>query len=696
MVRVVIILLALGVLVLEGYRPFLSFLDDVEAWHLTIVQRLVHQDRYNSGIDIVAVDDKTRATQEARNFLGQEPIKRSAFGYVIRFMNRAKAKYVMLDYQFVAGRDFRFPESDQLFADAITASTIPVASALFNELNPNSDYSIGRIPSSIQAQSLNITGDIRGIGHTTSNWTIPPLDFVLDTPMRFNSAKSLLADRSQTIRFHIPVDVLGGRVYPTVPMAMALNGNQALTIVPRQGVVINGRFIDYHGQPFPVIRWYGNANPSGQSTAHTKAQFGPLTQQLASWWQRWSPYKQQDAHHRHTVYPQYSIWDVVRTEIQLECNENPRLTACAHIKPVPPQDQVKPAWFKNRYVFVGKTATNSNADSHQSIYGVTHYPGVYIQANILDNYLHNEFVKPSPGYYPWVAAVFMALVAIIVCMRLPILYSVFIVLFLGSFYAWWSQWVYIHHNLWLNWTYPTLSLAISFVVAIILKYLSAEKRKQQLRYAFAKYVSAGVMQSIERNPRQISLGGQRKELTILFTDIRGFTAFSENNEPEVVQSCLTEYFSVMNGIILNEYQGSINKLIGDAIMAYWGFPVDTGDSAYLAVSAGLKMKTAMETWQSDPTKPPFKIGIGINTGDAVIGNVGSQDFMDFTVIGDAVNLASRLESLNKTYGTTMIISEATYLRVKDRVEARFLGEATVKGKEESVRIYEPLRLLDVT
>jgi adenylate cyclase len=161
----------------------------------------------------------------------------------------------------------------------------------------------------------------------------------------------------------------------------------------------------------------------------------------------------------------------------------------------------------------------------------------------------------------------------------------------------------------------------------------------------------------------------------------------------VVQTFLTQYFSTMNKIIMQNYQGSINKLIGDAIMAYWGFPLDNEDHAFLAVSAAMSMRQAMLDWRKETDKLPINIGIGINTGEAVIGNVGSEEFMDFTVIGDAVNVASRLEGINKEYGTTIIISRATYEKVKDRIQVRSLGWAELKGKDGQIEVFEPLHYL---
>lgn len=166
----------------------------------------------------------------------------------------------------------------------------------------------------------------------------------------------------------------------------------------------------------------------------------------------------------------------------------------------------------------------------------------------------------------------------------------------------------------------------------------------------------------------------------------------DRNPPEVVQRFLSDYFSMMNGIILHDYRGSINKLIGDAIMAYWGFPLADEDHAFLAVSAALAMRDILRVWRNDPSKPPIHIGIGVNTGDAVIGHVGSEDFMDFTVIGDAVNVAARLEQLTKDYDASIIISADTYEKVKDRIHARPLGRVRLRGREAETEIFEVLEL----
>ena len=199
-----------------------------------------------------------------------------------------------------------------------------------------------------------------------------------------------------------------------------------------------------------------------------------------------------------------------------------------------------------------------------------------------------------------------------------------------------------------------------------------------------------------RHPEKIALGGAKREITIFFSDIRGFTTLSEALSPEELVKLLNEYLSTMTEIII-ECKGTIDKYMGDAIMAFWGAPVDLEDHAYYACVASLiqmdKLAQLQASWKQR-NLPSIDIGIGLNTGSAVVGNMGSSQRMDYTCMGDTINLGSRLEGSNKTYGTNIIISEYTFERVKDRVYARELDLVQVKGKTHPVRIYELIGLID--
>ena len=201
-----------------------------------------------------------------------------------------------------------------------------------------------------------------------------------------------------------------------------------------------------------------------------------------------------------------------------------------------------------------------------------------------------------------------------------------------------------------------------------------------------------VINELMTDPSRLKLGGQRKELSILFSDIRDFTSISEKMDPEELTHFLGEYFSRMTAVVL-EHRGVVDKYIGDAVMAFWGAPVPEKNHAKQAVATALVMAAELKKLNEENKQkgwPEIKIGIGINSGEVVVGNMGSEKRFDYTVIGDNVNLASRLEGLNKTYQTSILISESTADEVKNLFTLRELGVTQVKGRQAAVKIFEVL------
>ncbi|MCX8000155.1 MAG: adenylate/guanylate cyclase domain-containing protein, partial [Leptospiraceae bacterium] len=251
-----------------------------------------------------------------------------------------------------------------------------------------------------------------------------------------------------------------------------------------------------------------------------------------------------------------------------------------------------------------------------------------------------------------------------------------------------------------DWIIPLPSLLISLVTIFVsitgYKILTEEENVKYIRNTFSKFVSQDVVNELLKDPDKIALGGARREITVFFSDVRGFTTLSESLTPEELVQLLNEYLSVMTDIII-ELKGTIDKYMGDAIMAFWGAPVPLEEHAYYACVASikqvLKLKELQESWKQR-NLPTIDIGIGLNTGPAVVGNMGSSHRMDYTCMGDTVNLGSRLEGSNKMYGTRIIMSEYTYERVKDKVYARELDLVQVKGKTHPVRIYELIGLVN--
>ena len=211
----------------------------------------------------------------------------------------------------------------------------------------------------------------------------------------------------------------------------------------------------------------------------------------------------------------------------------------------------------------------------------------------------------------------------------------------------------------LNLVYPPLAMFLTYAAVVCYRVIFEQGQARALRGVLGQYLSPSVVAHVTRDPESLKLGGDQREMTVLFSDIRGFTSFSETLEPEELVHLLNEYLTVMSDIIF-KYDGTIDKYMGDAIMAFWGAPEHQPDHATLACRAALDMVTALEQLNaSGPTRAARRsaMGIGINTGQMKVGNMGSNSRFDYTVMGDSVNLGSRLEGLNKEYGTTLIVSK---------------------------------------
>ncbi len=241
-----------------------------------------------------------------------------------------------------------------------------------------------------------------------------------------------------------------------------------------------------------------------------------------------------------------------------------------------------------------------------------------------------------------------------------------------------------------------LERAYGQIKGFAFKAVLAQKREQKIRNIFQKYVPKDVIERFFQNPEGM-LVGENRNLSILFSDIRSFTTISESMKPDELVNSLNRYFQAMVEIIMDRHKGIVDKYIGDAIMALFGAPVMHEDDALASVMAGLEMREALDAFnqrQKAGGFPEFHTGVGINFGEVTVGNIGTEKKMDYTVIGDNVNLASRLEGLTKQYHQGIIISESLYEQVKDKVPCRLLDLVTVKGKTKGIKIYSVSRTLE--
>jgi len=344
----------------------------------------------------------------------------------------------------------------------------------------------------------------------------------------------------------------------------------------------------------------------------------------------------------------------------------------------------------NKILMVGPFSKGIAEDEKTTPYGLMF--GVEIHANALNTILMNNFLYHIPEWANALILFALILLTAYMASRLPTVWSLVLSIVLAVVFFFAVMLIFDLYNRIITLSTPILGVFLSFLSVIVYRIMTEEKDKRRIRDMFGTYVSPRVVDQIINNPPE--LGGQDKDLTVLFSDIRGFTTMSENMSPQALVNHLNEYLTAMTGIIL-EYEGTLDKYVGDEIMCFWGAPLPQEDHALLACQCALKQMEVLgqlnERW---PPERQINIGIGINSGIMTVGNMGSLQRMDYTLTGDNVNLGARLEGTNKSYFTNIIMSEYTYGLVKDKVMARELDNIRVKGKNQPVLIYELIDAID--
>ena len=355
---------------------------------------------------------------------------------------------------------------------------------------------------------------------------------------------------------------------------------------------------------------------------------------------------------------------------------------------------ISPDIFDNKIVVVGANVPVSEGlvDMKHSALMINH-PGVDIQATAIDNLMHNDFLKMMPFWVNILIAILgMFFVYLVIRTQEIAKALLFSILSIFIFFVICS--VCFYNLIIINVITPIVMFIITMIIAYVHRYVIENRDKKKVENMMGKYMSEDVMKSLIKNINNLGLGGKKSNVTVLFSDIRGFTSLSENMTAEQVTTLLNEYFSAMEPIV-RKYNGIINKFIGDAIMAIFGEPISDNRHPENAVKCGyemlLKVQELQKKWKEE-NKPEIRIGIGINTGEVFIGNIGSENRMEYTVIGDTVNLASRLESYNKVYKTNMLISESTYDSSKGIAEVRKISDVEIRGKANKIDIYEVVQV----
>ena len=606
--------------------------------------------------DIALVDIDEYSLQNLEPNTGRWPWPRAVHSMLIDFLARAPAKVVVYDVVF-SGADTQsgFPfggatwtgaESDRALADSVKAAG--------NVIVP--------IDATFEGASTGREAPPRDDGFRLSAAAPPVERSVLLPPYQG------LADAAASFGHNLVVLDADGPLRHTVPFVQS----QSIAI-PSLGLMAAVRAM---GLEPDAVRIEGDELLIGDRRAalslrRTRSANGDRTYSRALINFR-GPALLDDLKSR--PYPSFSFFDLLYAEQQILDGQKPN---------------VDPSAFKDKLVFVGVSASGL-ADAFETPFSRGRMPGMQVHAGVADDILSNRFLRAGSG--PSRIAIVLAVstaAGLISTLLAAFWASGAVVILIGA--IGWIATALFASGYWMNLSQPVLGSALALFGGVSYQYFVEGRDKRKMKRLFGQYVSKDVYEQLVANPALARLGGQRREMTVLFSDIRGFTSVTERGQPEEIVGMLNEYFTRMVDIVFR-YRGTVDKFVGDMVMALFGAPLDDPDHADHAVQAALDMIAELQqlnqAWKAQGRFAELDIGIGVNTGIMIAGNIGSDAIMSYTVIGDAVNLGSRLESLNKQYGTRIIVSDATRRALKGRYQFRPLGDVVVKGKTEPVAIFE--------
>ncbi len=584
------------------------------------------------GISLVLIDNDSLRRMEP--LVGRWPWPRLVHATVIDYLAAAGAKVIAYDILF-AERDLRkFMVGDSEWtgeeSDAALVDSTRKAGNVVHVAEASSAELIDAsraLAENLDAPALNVSVPATPCVATRPRVT-PPFPALAQASRAIGHTLFIL-DSDGPVRRVAPVVQVGQRSIPSLSLATTMAA----------GVNAVPAVIQDNGQCAALVPWRGPAeNPHGQPT-----------------------------------FSYYSFYDLFRAQQEVIEGQKPALD---------------PALFKDRIVVVGGTGEGLR-EAFTTPFPQGAIAGPEVHANVIDGLLANRSIGPSPAWLTAVLALGGAAGVGIAGLYLNAWLTGAAAAALASLLVWQAL-AFFARGTWIPITMPALAIVFAFVGDLAWKYVVEGREKRIVKKLFSRYVSKDVFDQLVADPSLAALGGARRTMTVLFSDVRGFTAMSEKGTPEEVVGQLNEYFSRMVQVVF-DHRGTVDKFVGDMVMALFGAPLDDEDHAEHAVQTALAMTTALNElnadWQSQG-RPVLDIGIGINTGEMVAGNIGSETIMSYTVIGDAVNLGARLESLNKDYGTRIIISDATRTRLKGRYDIRPLGDVIVKGKSKPVAIFE--------
>lgn len=614
-------------------------------------------DARQASAEIVLVSITDASVRKLEPLVGRWPWPRLIHAQLIDYLARAPARVVGYDVLFaerdrrtfdVDGDTWTGAESDRVFAEAVAraGNVVVVADVSVSDPLASSDSA----PSATALRASAVTPDA---AFEARPGLVMPYGDLAEAAIAVGHNLMVL-DPDGPVRRTVPAVRVGQLALPSLALATALRAmhTDPSAVVAGNGVLAAGRarvplvradIPGTDGSTLPawrqLIRFTGPAAISGATPAYTE----------------------------------YSFFDLYYSEEQIRAGERP---------------YVSPEAFRDKIVLVGTTAAGLH-DLFTVPFAGGKMPGAQVHANVVDNLLSGRFMQPAPWWADLALCLAWSLLVAAIVLVSGVWWGTAAALAVMAAVGGVSAALFVS-GVWVEVARPAAAVALGLFGGTAYQYFVEGREKRLVKHVFSRFVSHDVYEQLMKDPSRARLGGGRRDMSVLFADIRGFTTLTERGRPDDVVRQLNEYFSAMVPVVF-AHRGTVDKFVGDMIMALFGAPLDDPDHPEHAVQAGLAMLAELDALNARlgaAGLPALDIGIGISTGDMVAGNIGASSIMSYTAIGDAVNLGARLESLNKDFGTRLLVSEATRARLKERYDVRALGTVTVKGKTRPVEIFE--------